>query len=196
MKKFILYAGVLLGTTIFYNLSDHWWYGKEWVFALLATILFAFFLQGWQRYTPNGAGLVFVTMYILLMFNSILMFQEMKIIFFSLLVGLLLIPLYRRHRDAVLTAWVFVLINIIVYMEFPTELALPIFFLVTGVAALVGMRLQSFLLKRFFTVCFFLFTGPWFLLTLGARSVYSLVIGGLIAAFAIGAYFISKKSTK
>lgn len=196
MKKFIMYAGVILGTTIFYNLSGHWWYGEEWIFALFATILFALFLVGWQRYTPNGAGLVFVTMYVLFMFDSILMLQEMKIIFFSLLVGLLLIPLYRRHRDAVLTAWVFVLINIIVCMEFSFEIELPLYFLVAGVAALVGMRLQSFLLKRFFTVCFFLFTGPWFLLTLAARNVYSLVIGGLIAAFAIGAYFISKKSTK
>ncbi|CAM4083121.1 hypothetical protein [Lederbergia lenta] len=157
MKKFLLYAAAVLGNVLLINWSELW-YGAEWftewLFGLLTVVLFAFFLQGWKRYSQNGVGLILITGFGLLTINSIFFVQNLPASICSSLLGLLLIPLYTDHRDAVITAWGFVLINIIINIEVQSGITLVLLSLTTGIGAIVGFRFKFLLLKRCFTVLF------------------------------------------
>ncbi|MEK3889462.1 hypothetical protein [Bacillus sp. FSL K6-3431] len=157
MRKFVVYAVAILGNVLLINWSELW-YGAEWftewLFGFLTIGLFALFLQGWKRYSPNGVGLILITAFGLLTINSIFFVQNFPASICSLLLGLLLMPLYKNHQDAVLTAWGFVLINILISIEVQSDITMSLLFLTTGIGALVGFRLQFLLLKRCFTVFF------------------------------------------
>lgn len=198
MKVLIVYALAILGNVLLINWSEQW-YGAawftEWLFGLCTVGLFALFLKGWKRDNPNGGGLIFITVVTLLTINSIFFVQNLPDAICSLLLGLVLIPLYVDHRDVVLTVWGFVLLNIIMNIEVQSEVTLWLFLLITAIGALVGFRLQFVLLKRCFTVVF-LITALFLLCMNFFTEVYmiSLLLVLFIVLFTVGAYKFSKKS--
>jgi hypothetical protein len=157
MRAFILYAAVILGNGLLINLSERWytaaWY-TEWLFGLMTIGVFALFLRGWKSLKPRGGGLVFVTALSMLTINSIFFVQNLPAGICSFLLGLTIIPIYATHRDAALAAGGLVLINILMLLEVPSEVAVWLFFWTAGALALIGFRFRFVLVKRCFTVLF------------------------------------------
>lgn len=196
MKKSWIYVLVVLGNSLLYVLSGQW-EGIEWLFALLILGLFALAIQGWKRYSSRGFGLIFLTAIGLFTINSILylLMPEGFIILFSLLFGLVLIPLYMKYRYPVLASWWIVLFNILMYSGITNEVILWFTLLTTGIGALIGFRQQSKLFKYFFTGCF-LFTALWLsvVIYLLTNYIISLFIILIVVIFAVIAYLFERKS--
>jgi hypothetical protein len=146
------------------------WEGKEkeWVFALLTLGVYAWSVQEWKRYSSNGFGLVFLTIFMLLNINPIfyLLLPPIISVFFSLLLGCILIPFYQNHREAVGTSWCAVLFNMIMQVESNDMVLFWFAFFTSGIGAVLGFRRQSILLKRFYTFCFLVNTGGMLIITL------------------------------
>jgi hypothetical protein len=70
MKQVLVYVMAVVGSSLLYHWSGKW-EGKEWVFALLTLGVYAWSVQGWKRYSSNGFGLVFLTIFMLLNINPI-----------------------------------------------------------------------------------------------------------------------------
>lgn len=197
MKKSWIYVLVVLGNSLLYVLSGQW-EGIEWLFALLILGLFALAIQGWKRYSSRGFGLFFLTTAGLFTINSILylLMPTIFIILFSLLFGLVLMPLYMKYRYPVLASWWIVLFNILMYLEISNDTVLFWFTIITtGVGALIGFRQQSKLFKYFFTGCFLLSAGGSVLINLVSNDYLMVFFIMLIVVFfAVGAYLFERKS--
>lgn len=157
MKGFIVFALAIIGNVLLINWSEQW-YGEEWftewLIGLVTVGFYALFLYGWKQYSRNGLGLIFITAFVLLTINSIFFVQIFSASVCSFLLGLILMPLYVKNRDAVVTSWGFVLLNILILTDVPSEVTTWMLFLTTGIASLVGFRFNLLLLKRCFTVLF------------------------------------------
>ena len=197
MKEFLIYVVAVLGNILLYQLSGQW-EGIEWLFALLILGLFALAIQGWKRYSSRGFGLIFLTAIGLFTINSILylLMPVGFIILFSLLFGLVLMPLYMKYRYPVLASWWIVLFNILMYLEISNDTVLFWFTIITtGVGALIGFRQQSKLFKYFFTGCFLLSAGGSVLINLVSNDYLMVFFIMLIVVFfAVGAYLFERKS--
>lgn len=197
MKKSWIYVLVVLGNSLLYVLSGQW-EGIEWLFAILGLGLFALAIQGWKRYSSRGFGLIFLTAIGLFTINSILylLMPVGFIILFSLLFGLVLMPLYMKYRYPVLASWWIVLFNILMYLEISNDTVLFWFTIITtGVGALIGFRQQSKLFKYFFTGCFLLSAGGSVLINLVSNDYLMVFFIMLIVVFfAVGAYLFERKS--
>ena len=197
MKEFLIYVVAVLGNILLYQLSGQW-EGIEWLFALLILGLFALAIQGWKRYSSRGFGLIFLTAIGLFTINSILylLMPTIFIILFSLLFGLVLMPLYMKYRYPVLASWWIVLFNILMYLEISNDTVLFWFTIITtGVGALIGFRQQSKLFKYFFTGCFLLSAGGSVLINLVSNDYLMVFFIMLIVVFfAVGAYLFERKS--
>lgn len=197
MKEFLIYVVAVLGNILLYQLSGQW-EGIEWLFALLILGLFALAIQGWKRYSSRGFGLFFLTTAGLFTINSILylLMPVGFIILFSLLFGLVLMPLYMKYRYPVLASWWIVLFNILMYLEISNDTVLFWFTIITtGVGALIGFRQQSKLFKYFFTGCFLLSAGGSVLINLVSNDYLMVFFIMLIVVFfAVGAYLFERKS--
>lgn len=198
MKGFFVYAVAVLGNVLLMDWSERDYaaqWGTEWLFGLLTVGLFAFFLQGWKRYNSIGGGLIFITALALLTINSIFFVQNFSASICSLLLGLLLIPLYTNHRDAVLTAWVFVLINILISIEVQSVVTMWLLFFTTGIVALFGFRLHFLLLKRCFTVFFSLTAVTLLFMHLFTQPyIMGILVVLFIGLFSVGIYKFSRNS--
>lgn len=196
MKEFGLYVLAVLGNILLYKLSDHW-EGIEWLFTLLSLGLFVLVIQGWKRYSIRGFGLIFFTTAGLFTINSILylLVPSIFIILFSLIFGLVLIPLYMKYRYPVLAAWWIVLFNILMYLEISNDTVLFWFTLITtGIGALIGFRQQSRLFKYFFTGCFLITAGGSVLISLVTNNLMDLFIFLIVVIFVVVAYLFERKS--
>ena len=147
MKQMLLYAATLLCGGLLTYIGESW-FGAEWLFGLLTVGLFGLFLQGWKHWGRSGGGLVIVTAFMLLGIDSIFFVQYWPAFICSLLLGVLLIPHFRKHRDGVAASMVFVLLNMLISLEFvPNELMLWLIVFATGAAALIGFRYNFLLVK-------------------------------------------------
>lgn len=192
MKAFILYAVAALGNVLLINLSERW-YGAEWftewLFGLLTIGFFALFLQVWERYSKSGSGLVIITAFALLAIDSIFFVQNLPAGICSFLLLLLLIPHYRNHRDAVLTAGGFAFLNILITIEVQSEVTMWLLFWTAGIGALIGFRLRFLLLKGCFTMLFSMVAFALLLLNLFTDAyMISLLLIGFTALFIVGTY--------
>ena len=197
MKKSWIYILAVLGNSLLYILSEQW-EGIEWLFAILGLGLFALAIQGWKRDSSRGFGLIFLTAIGLFTINSILylLMPTIFIILFSLLFGLVLIPLYMKFRYPVIASWWIVLFNILMYLEISNDTVLFWFTIITtGVGVLIGFRQQSKLFKYFFTGCFLLSAGGSVLINLVSNDYLMVFFIMLIVVFfAVGAYLFERKS--
>jgi len=192
MKQVLVYLMAVVGSIILYYWSGKW-EGKEWVFALLTLGVYAWSVQGWRRFRSNGFGLVFLTIIMLLNINSIfyLLLPPILTIFFSLLLGCMLIPLYRNQREAVGTSWWAVLFNVIMQLESSDLLLFWFVFFTSGIGAVIGFRRQSILLKRFFAFCFLVNTGGMLIITLLSQTYWQSLLTILaIVIFALAAKLV------
>lgn len=196
MNKWSLYASTLVGIYLLYELSGQF-YGLEWVFALLTVGLFALFLRGWKRSGANGVALAFITAITLLTINSIfyLLAPPIFTFVFTIVLGLTLIPLFNSYRDAISTAWIFVLLNLLINIGFENDKTTVITLFITGTGALVGYYFQFLLLKKCFTFFFFLLAFITLLMNIFAGAILnSLFIGLFVILFAVLAYRFSMKN--
>ena len=197
MKKSWIYILAVLGNSLLYILSEQW-EGIEWLFAILGLGLFALAIQGWKRDSSRGFGLIFLTAIGLFTINSILylLMPTIFIILFSLLFGLVLIPLYMKFRYPVIASWWIVLFNILMYLEISNDTVLFWFTIITtGVGVLIGFRQQSKLFKYFFTGCFLLSAGGSVLINLVSNDylmVFFIML--IVVLLAVGAYLFERKS--
>jgi hypothetical protein len=196
MRVFVLYTVAVLGNILLINLSERW-YGAtwfmEWLFGLLTVGIFVLFTQGWKRH-PHHLGLIFITGLGLFTINSIFFIQYLSIGLCSFLLGLWLIPLIGSYRDAVLTAWGFVLLNILSCFEVGSEATLWLFIITTGMLTLIGFYFQYVLLRRFFTVIFSLTASILFLMnSLAEFKIISLLaVLFIVLIVIVGAYRFSR----
>lgn len=182
-KEFIVYAITILGGFMLYVLSGSW-FGYEWVFGLLEVVWYGLFLLVWRRIQPGSAGLILITIFMLLNINSIFFVQYTAMAICSLLMGLLLQPFYRSHQDVVLASAVFVLMNIVASFELGSLVSVWMMFVIAGISALAGFHYRFKWLKRCFTVVFAAVGVLLFLLYLIDGSyVVVLLILAAIAAF-------------
>lgn len=192
MKKIGLYAAAVLGNVLLINLSERW-YGAawftEWLFGLVAAGFFALFLLGWKRYSMSGIGLVIVMSVTLFTIDSIFFVQNLPAGICSFLLGLLLIPYFASHRDAVLTAVGLVFINILINLEVQSEMTMWLVLWTAGVGAIIGFRLSFLLLKVCFTLLFSIAALVLLLINLfGGYYLLSLLLVVLAVLFIVGTY--------
>ena len=157
MKHFLVYVIAIVVSTMLYSWSDNW-EGKEWIFAVLTLGVYAWSILALKRYRPNGWGFIFLTFFMLLNVNSIFYLLQPPIItiFFSVLLGCMLIPFYRDNREAVSISWWAVVFNVIMQLEASNLVMFWFVFITTGIGALIGYQLHYPLIKRFSIVCFFM----------------------------------------
>ena len=154
MKQTLLYAATLLYGGLLIYVGERS-FGAEWLFGLLTVALFGLFLQGWKRWGTSGGGLVIVTAFLLLTLDSIFFVQYWAMFVCSLMMAVLLMPHYRKHRDGVLASVVFVGLNMLIALEFiPSEIMLWLIVIATGAASLVGFRYKFPLVKTYCAVLF------------------------------------------
>lgn len=198
MKSFILYVGAILGNVALIVLSDYW-YGMawftEWLFGLLTIGLFGLFLRGWKRSNPASGGLFIITGVLLLTINSIFFVQNLPAFICTIMLGLLLIPVYRHNRGGVLAAGGLILLNAIILIEVETVVTMWLLFLVTGAFTLAGFRSNFLFLKVSFSVLFWM-TSLVLLLIYLVDSMYviGLLIVATIALVAVKSYKFSRHS--
>lgn len=178
VKEFIVYVIAISGGFMLYGLSESW-FGKEWIFGLLAVVWYGVFLLVWKRLQRASAGLIVVTVFMLMNINSIFFVQYTAMAICSLLMGLLLVPFYRSHRDVALTSAVFVLMNIVTSFELGSIASIWMVFVIAGFSALAGARYRFSWLKGCFTV---IFAMAGLLLLLGSLVDHMYLIALLIAA--------------
>lgn len=199
MKRLLLYMVVVLADFLLYKWSEQQ-DGGEWIFALLILCLFALFLHIWKRYSSIGVGLIFITIWSLLMIDSIfyLVLASIVTILFSLMAGLLLIPFYKKHREEVITAWGFVLLNILIQLEYTSEVTLWVTFFITGIGAIIAYYFQLKLVRRCFTVLFLLNACPLLFITLFSNTYWSgfLVIMIVLIFFVLRFNLFDRKSKR
>lgn len=151
-ESLIVFALAIIGNVLLINWSEQW-YGEEWftewLIGLVTVGFYALFLYGWKQYSRNGHGLIFITAFVLLTIDSIFFVQVFSASVCSFSLGLILIPLYVKNRDSVVTSWGFVLLNILILTDVPSEVTTWMLFLTTGIAFLVGFRFNLLLLNRF-----------------------------------------------
>lgn len=154
MKQTFLYALTLAVGVLLTYLAE-FWFGTEWLFGLLTVGLFALFLQGWKRWGTNGGGLIIVTVFLLISLDSIFFVQYFPAFIASLLMGVLLLPHYHKNRDGIVSSAVFVLLNMLISLEFvPNELMLWLIVLAAGTAAVIGFRFNLNLVRKCFIALF------------------------------------------
>lgn len=190
MKKFIVYAAAILGSWLLMELAELW-FGAEWIFGLLTAAWYGLFLLAWKRVNPGGAGLIVVSVVLLLNLGSIFFVQYTAIIICSFLMGLMLLSFYRSFRDVVVTSMGFVLCCIAGNVEMEPVITGWILFAVAGILALIGFRNQFLWLKRCFTIVFGL--AALYLLMLSSGTNTYLIIFALILAVVGGAYKFSRQ---
>lgn len=195
MKQILLYAATLLGGGLLTYIGERW-FGVEGVFGLLTIALFGLFLQGWRRWGRSGVGLVIVTVFLLLTLDSIFFVQYWAMFVCSLLMAVLLLPHYRKHRDGVLASVIFVGLNMLIALEFiPNELMSWLIALATGAASLVGFRFKFPLVKACFAALFSI--SAFFLLffQLSDDSLLLTVLAFLTIAIFIVSMYLLNRST-
>lgn len=185
MSRILLYGGTLLAAGLLPYIASYW-FGAEWLFGIVTVGLFAMFLMGWERWGRSGGGLIIVTVFFLITLNSIFFVQYLPAFICSLLMGILLIPHYRKQPDGVMASMVFTLLNMLIAIEFvPNEWMLWLIVLATGGAALIGFRLNYRLLKFCFGTLFgisafflllFQLVEPMPLLTVLAFSIITVIL--------------------
>lgn len=186
MKGIFYHGAALLAAGLLMFLSELWFEGDK-VLGLAALGLFALFLQGWKRWVGRGIGLVIVTVCYLFTLDSIFFVQDVPIFICSLVMGLLLLPHFHRHRDAVTASIAFVLLNVLIAMEFmPNEIMMWLIAFATGAAALIGFRSNYAIVKVCFAVLFAL--SALFLLFI--QVVDGAVILSILAVLAIACFVI------
>lgn len=154
MKRIILYAITIVLAGLLVYISELWYDGDK-ILGVLTVAVFALFLLGWKRIGSNEIGLIFVTVFYLVSLDSIFFVQDTPIFISSLVMGLLLIPYLQKHRDAVTASFVFVLLNMLISLEFVTsEVMIWLMVLITGAAALIGFRFSLNLVKICFSILF------------------------------------------
>lgn len=154
MKGYIYHGGALLVAGLLTYLSGLWYEGDI-ILGIVAIGFFALFLQGWRRTGTSNIGLVIVTVFYLITLDSIFFVQDIPIFISSLVLGLLLLPFFRKQRDGVAASLVFVLLNMLISLEFMSnELMAWLIAFVTGAAALIGFRYNLTLVKICFAVLF------------------------------------------
>ena len=154
MKQILLYAATLLCGGLLIYVGERS-FGTEWLFGLFTLALFGLFLQGWKRWGAYGGGLVLVTEILLLTLDSVFFVQYWAVFVCSLMMAVLLVLHYHKHRDGVLASIVFVGLNMLIALEFiPSELMLWLIVLVTGAASLIGFRCKFPLVKACFATMF------------------------------------------
>lgn len=183
MKAILLYAAAILGSHLLYRVSELW-YGAEWIFGLLAVGWFALFLQAWKRIQPGGAGVIVVTVFMLLDIASIFFVQNLPAAICSLMAGCLLIPFFRKHQDVAITSMGFVLLSVLMSIEAGSFTTLWMFLIVHGTLAIIGFRCRFLWLKRCFTVLF-VSAIPVLLLYYLYEGTYLLVFLILFGTFAV-----------
>ena len=184
VKEFVVYVIAILGGFMLYVLSESW-FGKEWIFGLLAIAWYGMFLLVWKRIQPGSAGLILITIFMLLNINSIFFVQYAAMAICSFLMGLLLLPFFQSHWDVVLTSAVFVLMNIVTSFELGSIVSIWMVFVIAGFSALAGFRYRFLWLKRCFTIVFALAGLLLFLNYLidGTYVVVLLIVAVIAAAF-------------
>lgn len=192
VKKFVVYVIAILGGFMLYGLSESW-FGKEWIFGLLAVVWYGLFLLMWKRIQPGDAGLILVTIFMLQNINSIFFVQYAAMAICSLLMGLLLVPFYRSYRDVVLTSAVFVLLNIVTSFELGSIASIWMVFVIAGISALVGFRYRLLWLKRSFTIVFVL-AGLLLILNYLIDGTFVAVLLILAAVAAVSYKFIKQRA--
>ncbi|WP_298825616.1 hypothetical protein [uncultured Planococcus sp.] len=90
----------------------------------------------------------------LLAISSIFLLDEVSVRIYSFLLGLLLIPFCKRHRDAALTPLAFVVEQLVVYTEMGNDAIVWVLFTMNGLLALAGAYFGLKWLRRCFTVLF------------------------------------------
>ncbi|CEG23742.1 hypothetical protein BN1080_02746 [Planococcus massiliensis] len=153
MKAFIMYAVAVIGGYALSEVSQQW-FGREWIFGLLIVLLFALFLEAWKRVKPGGAGLIFVTIATLLNIGYVFFVQYTAKAICSLFIVILLIRLYKQHKDVVLTAIAFAASYVVLNLETGNFLIAWSLFLISGVATAIGFKYHFRWLKRCFAVVF------------------------------------------
>ncbi|MBB5181110.1 hypothetical protein HNQ44_002575 [Planomicrobium koreense] len=154
MKQIFLYVATMLGGGLLTYIGERW-FGAEWLFGLLTVALFGLFLEGWKCWGTSGGGLVIVTAFLLLTLDSIFFVQYWAVFICSLLMAVLLMPHYRKHRDGVAASVIFVGLNMLSALEFiPSELMLWLIVLATGAGSLIGFRFKFPLVKASFAALF------------------------------------------
>lgn len=191
MKGFIIFVLAVIGNVLLINWSEQW-YGTEWLIGLVTVGFYALFLYGWKQYSRNGIGLIIITAFVLLTINSIFFVQNLPASVCSLLVGLILIPLFINNRDAVVTSWGFVLLNILLWIEVSSEVTTWMLFITTGIAASIGFRLHLLLLSRCFTILFALTALLLLFISLFTNAYLFGLAVVLVLLFALGFYKFSR----
>lgn len=155
MKGLILTAAAILGSFgLIYAEELAGTNDTDSLLAVSALILFALFLQGWKRWNPGGGGIILVTAFMLLSISSIFHLDYTGVFIWSFLLGLLLIPFYKKYRDAALTSLAFVVEQLVVYTEMGNDAMVWVLFTLNGLIALGGAYFGLKWLKRCFTVLF------------------------------------------
>lgn len=196
-ESLIVFALAIIGNVLLINWSEQW-YGEEWftewLIGLVTVGFYALFLYGWKQYSRNGHGLIFITAFVLLTIDSIFFVQVFSASVCSFSLGLILIPLYVKNRDSVVTSWGFVLLNILILTDVPSEVTTWML-LTTGIAFLVGFRFNLLLLNRCFTVLFAL--TALLLLFFSITNVYLFGLAVvLVVLFTTFIYKLSRSSSK
>lgn len=187
MKEFLYHGVALLAAGLLIYISGLWYEGDK-VLGILGILLFALFLAGRKRRSVSSIGLVIVTVFYLFALDSIFFVQDVPIFICSLVMGGLLLPHFRQNRDAVSASLGFVLLNMLISLEFmPNEIMMWLIAFATGVMALIGFRFNYAIVKVCFAVLFALsalfllvvqvFDGPFVLSVLAVLSIASFVIG-------------------
>lgn len=154
MKEWILHVFFMLAAGTLIYLSELWYDGDK-VLGIASLVLFGLYLQGWKRRGASGIGLVIITVFYLFTLDSIFFVQDIPIFVCSLVMGIFLIPHFPKHRDAVSASIVFVLLNMLISIEFmPSEVMMWAIAFVTGAAAVFGFRYGHTIVKVCFAVLF------------------------------------------
>lgn len=193
MKRIMLYILTIVIAGFLGYIAELWYEGDK-ILGVLTVVIFALFLLGWKRTGSNGIGLIFVTVFYLITIDSIFFVQDIPIFIGSLVMGLLLIPYLRKHPDAVSASLVFVVLNMLISLEFvSSEVMMWLIVLVTGAAALMGFRFNLNLVKISFSVLFGL--SAFFLLLFEVFDDFSFLAVLailLIVFFVMGMYKMNK----
>lgn len=155
MKKWLFYAVILFGNILLYKLSN-FHPGTEWVYAALVIVLFVTSIHGWKKVSSRGMGVIALTALGLFTINSILylLMASVFTVLFSFILGLVLLPYYYIHREAVITAWWIVISNILITLGISNEVVLWFTIATASIGAVLGFWLRSSMMKMFFSVCF------------------------------------------
>lgn len=179
MKALVMYTVAIIGGYALSEVSQQW-FGMEWIFGLLAAVWFALFLEVWKRVKPGGAGLILVTVITLLNIGYIFFVQYTAKAICSLLIGLLLIRFYKRHKDVVLTSIAFAVSYMAINLAAGNLAIGWSMFLIGGLATVIGFRYRFQWLKRCFIAVFGLAALGLLILGTGIPShvlVFALILG-------------------